>query len=201
MHARKLLVPTAVLFRTTITSCTLRSTWPLARFGILTLFADEPLGQAVRDMTISDTQQLIDYLMAQLDCVEGLLLNVLRVLTTTPGAAYYSTEKLADRLGMTRSVMYRSLRTASVPPLEQLQFLIRLYPAMKAFQRGCDANRAARLCGLADATSFRRAVRARFGLSLRELRIGNWRAWIDKWVSKNAPTLEPAIETLEPRMT
>jgi hypothetical protein len=138
-HYAGWLIPTAVLFERPDFQ-TIARVWPLAEMGVRCLFLDGTLASAIRELVHSDAQLFTSYLSARIPTASPCIRSLLRLLANDRKVVDMSTGDVAATIGSSRPVLYRELRDAGWPSVEQLQFAVRLFPAMRSFHRSGNAS-------------------------------------------------------------
>jgi len=183
LHFRNKLVPTAVLLER-LDPGLVAAAWRLGQLGVQSLLVDAGLPAAVRELATSQTAHTLRYLRASLGYSSKLVDHLFTLLATVPAASTMTTGEIAQRLDTTRSALYKALKTEGLPGVEDIQFLFRLLPALESLERSGNAERATALARFSDPAAFRKSVKLRFGMSLRDVQhCGGMEVWVDRWIA------------------
>ncbi len=194
LHRRGLLVPTAA-YLGDLTPEMVRRVYPLARFGVRLLFPGPELGGDIRDLLRGAPEIVASRVIRALAIRDVVVLQFLRLLAESD-AARWSPAELAARLHVSRNALFRQVRDAGLPTVEQCQFLFRLLPAANSIARGARTGDAAFLAGFSDAAALGKSLRRRLQLSVSEIRAGlDPRALADRWLELHARPAAPRPAT------
>ncbi|HEY8469901.1 MAG TPA: hypothetical protein VIL18_09670 [Longimicrobiales bacterium] len=169
LHYRGLLVPTAVFFERADLDL-LQAAWPLARLGIEVLVCGADLSARLARLLAAGPALLAGLLAERLRSEQPGARRLLWLLAEQPEMRTAPAVRLATTLGISRSALYEAVAAAGLPPIEHLQFLFRLLPALRILQGGGRVEDAAYAAGLADGRSLRKVLRSRLTLTVEEAR-------------------------------
>lgn len=169
LHYRGLLVPTAVFFERADLDL-LQAAWPLARLGIHVLACGADLRARLARLLAAGPALLAGLLADRLRTEQPSARRLLRLLAERPEMRTAPAVRLAATLGISRSALYQAVAAAGLPPIEHVQFLFRLLPALRILQGGGQVEDAAYAAGLADGRSLRKVLRSRLAITIEEAR-------------------------------
>lgn len=185
LDRRGLLPPTVVCCGCT-TRQGIRRAWALASYSDDLVLERETLRETVRRIAEdSIDRRAVKYIAGRLNLKAPTTRASIRLLTSNTAPLTWDVEKIARRLGITTSTLYRALKSDGLPTVSRWQMLFRLLHAAVLLQQGVSTDDDAFMVRMADSRSLRRALADHFGTSVTVTRsTEGWRWLIQRWIDK-----------------